>query len=275
MSSTLRPDSIAFAPPATVADLAAPSGAACLNCAGALSGAYCAQCGQPAATGRLTLRALAREVFAQVVELDHGLLHTIVDLLRAPGTMMKGYLAGRRRKYTGPVTFVVLATAASLLRSALIPGEKAALDAKFTHPDPVLLEFFGTARWAMYTDLAKFVAYNKLVFDAAMLIPIMLAVRFLFRKRGVNLAESGVFTAYTFGEATFISVVTTAPFHLMGMEGVAPGVMMLVIAGYLLYAGFGMFGRSFSVAWRVLLALVVGMSAISFGVGLIPFLLIR
>lgn len=211
---------------------------------------------------------------AQVAELDHGILHTFVDLVRAPGPMIRGYFAGRRRKYTSPLTFVLLSTGLSLLRSSLNPREREYVD-HVLKSDPVVMDLFGKPRYEMFMQIQQFVTSNKFVFDALLLIPVALAIRFLFRKKNLNLAEASVFTAYALGAATFLSILITLPWHLMGNEQDAGRVSVLISVAYVLYAGSGVFGKSVGTAFRLLVAYAVGLLAMTWGTAAIPFILIH
>ncbi|MDT0632476.1 DUF3667 domain-containing protein [Rubrivirga sp. S365] len=96
-----------------------PAPALCPNCGEARAGRFCAGCGQRELGGRLTLRGLWREFSSRVFNLDRGLLHTVTSLARSPGSVPRDYVEGRRRTYTNPLSFFLLATALSLLMYGL------------------------------------------------------------------------------------------------------------------------------------------------------------
>lgn len=105
----------------------APADPLCPNCGAAQAGPYCPECGQRALGGRLTLRGLWREFASRVFNLDRGLLHTVTSLARSPGSVPCDYVEGRRRTYTNPLSFFLLAATLSLLTYGLY--DEALLDA--------------------------------------------------------------------------------------------------------------------------------------------------
>jgi hypothetical protein len=75
---------------------------ACLNCGAALSGPYCAACGQPG--------HIERKLSHAFEELIHGLIHfdgkawrTLPLLAFRPGTLTRNYIHGMRVRYIPPV----------------------------------------------------------------------------------------------------------------------------------------------------------------------------
>ncbi|GAA3924521.1 DUF3667 domain-containing protein [Hymenobacter algoricola] len=89
---------------------------ACLNCEASLTGAFCAQCGQSAATHRFTLAHLLHEIPHSIWHVDRGLPYTLKEMLVRPGHTIRRYLAGQRVDLFRPVALVLLlAGAASFL----------------------------------------------------------------------------------------------------------------------------------------------------------------
>lgn len=85
--------------PATAAALPAY----CPNCAAAVHGPYCAQCGQETAIGVPTLREFGHEYLHTFVTLEGRLWKTLWLLIRWPGKLTTEFLAGRRRRYVRPL----------------------------------------------------------------------------------------------------------------------------------------------------------------------------
>jgi hypothetical protein len=97
-----------------------PAPAACLNCEAALTGPYCAQCGQDAHTQRFSWGYLLHEIPHSVWHVDKGLPYTIWEMLVRPGATMRRYLAGQRVRLFRPLALVLLvAGIASFLILAL------------------------------------------------------------------------------------------------------------------------------------------------------------
>jgi hypothetical protein len=106
--------------------------AACANCGAERLGDYCQSCGQHYLDGRLTIRRLWREFASRVFNLNRGLLATFVGLIRRPGHVAADYVGGKRRCYTNPLSYLLLASAFSLLMLQFSEGAlEAQMDAQF------------------------------------------------------------------------------------------------------------------------------------------------
>lgn len=226
---------------------AAPA-AACLNCGAALVGEFCHACGQSAAVARLDLRQLRDDFVRHSLSLDRGLLLTARELTTDPGGMLRRYLAGQRRRYASPVTYLFVGTALSLL--ALEVYEKR-LDAWTREAMALAMErnpgLLTPAQAAAYSEILLVFGKQMTVSTLATVLPFALILRWLFRRDGLNAAEAGVFTLYVFGHALAIHSLLT-PLLLLGAGekawqlyvGVVGTLFLLLVCGH---AGYRLFGR--------------------------------
>lgn len=163
----------------------------CLNCGTPLGGRHCAQCGQAAATARLGGRDLVRPLLG-LFDADRGWLHTAAELTRRPGGMINDYLAGRRVPYSEPLKYTTVAVALAMFALWLAPLPRA--------PEP---DAAASALLARANDLLQ--RYGNVL----MLITVPLLAggsRWLFRARGLNLAEHVVLSAYVFAQQNLLSL---------------------------------------------------------------------
>ena len=65
---------------------------------------------QSVETKRITVRSLINEAWHTLTHVEQGLWRTIIDLAIAPGKMLHNFLAGYRRPYQKPLSFLLLAT---------------------------------------------------------------------------------------------------------------------------------------------------------------------
>jgi hypothetical protein len=94
--------------------LAAPAAPtrACRNCNAAVTGEYCAACGQETQLRLPTARVFMREATGRYFSLDGRMWRTLAALLFRPGFLTREYFAGRRRRYIRPARlFLVLSLA--------------------------------------------------------------------------------------------------------------------------------------------------------------------
>ena len=152
----------------------------CRNCGAALSGPYCAACGQPRLAGRLTLAGLATDVARRVFRFDRAFGVTAWRMVRAPGRLVSDYLSGRREDLLDPVQFLISSVFVQVVVSA------------FTHwAAPAVGR---TSALAWLGQLSGVVAIKVLnIFWMGSLW------RLMFRARRYNLAEIFVFAMYAFG----------------------------------------------------------------------------
>lgn len=75
---------------------------ACVNCGTALSGPYCAACGQKAHVHR-TLSAIWHDILHSVLHFDGKMWRTLPMLLFKPGELTRRYVLGERAKFVSPM----------------------------------------------------------------------------------------------------------------------------------------------------------------------------
>lgn len=85
------------------------SGQACRNCGAALTGRWCAQCGQRnVGEGERRLGHLLGEALSAATNLDSRFWRSFGALLFRPGRLTRDYVDGRRARWLGPVTLFLL-----------------------------------------------------------------------------------------------------------------------------------------------------------------------
>lgn len=92
----------------------------CANCGEALTGPYCADCGQNEASPVQSLPRVVREFLDHVFNADSRIWRTLRDLLLRPGELTRAYLAGRRVRYTPPFRLYILVSLVFFLSLSLI-----------------------------------------------------------------------------------------------------------------------------------------------------------
>jgi hypothetical protein len=80
----------------------------CKNCNNPVSGNYCQNCGQKSNPKRFTIKNFFGEFLHGFFHIHNGLLFTIKELFLHPGTMLRGYIEGKRIAFFNPFTYLVL-----------------------------------------------------------------------------------------------------------------------------------------------------------------------
>jgi hypothetical protein len=114
--------------------------ATCLNCGTALTGSFCAECGQRDIPAYPTVRELAMDAVSEFSGWDGRVASTLQALVRHPGLLTHEFLEGRRARYISPlrvyltasVIYFLLAASASNLRveAAKKSGSKGSITAQ-------------------------------------------------------------------------------------------------------------------------------------------------
>lgn len=228
------------------------------------------------AAQRLTFAYFLREL-QHYLHLDKGLPRTVVDLVRRPGTMLRGYFDGTGRAgYTNPITYSLMAAAASLLayglyREPFVAWVRARMVEPVTAGQASGVPGMGDFMRA-YSDNLFQVTQHPAVTSITLAVPQALLLWLLFRSPRFNVAEAFAFALYAIGTFLFVHALVVSPIvyfsHAWGFAQVAGFGLQVAIA---LWLGLGLFGArlanaaklvvAFGVSlavWMVLLTIVVG-----------------
>jgi hypothetical protein len=91
----------------------------CSNCGSTLVGKFCASCGQQDRPLDVSLPELAREVYADVVELDGRFFASLRKLFFVPGFLTLEYFSGRRAAWLPPIRLYLIISVLYFAISAL------------------------------------------------------------------------------------------------------------------------------------------------------------
>lgn len=137
----------------------------CLNCGKECEDRFCPSCGQPTQTSRTTWKSFSISSIADMLRFKGPFLYTCREMLLHPWRVIADYTAGRRVRYSSPLLFLLtLAIYAALLYSW------ADIDANVTSNIYIM----------------RFYEFSSGMFTMCMLPPIILALRIIYRKRGVK-----------------------------------------------------------------------------------------
>ena len=292
MPETLPPPPLAApadrAPPDQEGPEGEGPGADCPNCGARADGRFCPSCGQHQMRGRLTLRRLWTEFASRVFNLNRGLLATVVGLSRQPGQVPLDYVEGRRGRYTNPLTYLLLASALSLLTlrfsedtvreqyrdqfesmEAERQAERAGRGVPHDHDgdgvrdhDPDEFERFGENLDALMADggalyiermLDGMKRYNQWLM-VLMCVPLTLVLRVLFGPAR-HLPEVAVFSLYVVGHGVGVLALALPVVVQFGQAAVLAS--SLVYVALAAWGAVRFWGEGWSAAARGAAAMVV------------------
>ena len=93
----------------------------CKNCGAALTGEYCAQCGQRERGRDIRVTDLVGEALEDLRHLDGRVWRTLVNLCVRPGRVTADYFAGRRAHYLPPLRLYLIVSFIVFLIISLAP----------------------------------------------------------------------------------------------------------------------------------------------------------
>ena len=165
----------------------------CLNCGHALhvSDDFCPKCGQAAQVHRIDMHHILHDVVHAFLHADKGVIHLTKELARRPGLTVKAYVAGQRKRYFNPFSYLVISVAVSVF----LVHNLHLLDVDTSRGNP------GTALAIKY--------FNWIMFAG---VPITaLFSWWLFRKSGYNYAENLTLHAFLGGFRIVFFVLVFTP----------------------------------------------------------------
>jgi hypothetical protein len=165
---------------------------ACGNCGAAMTGEFCAACGQRRAR-RLSFRRSLADGWAQVADLDFALARTFAGMCRRPGALVLEYLAGRRRHYSNPFRYAFVVTTVAVIAIGV-------LDIDITMPGIPLDTERDRAAVRLITTLMSYLFFPTILLLAWL-------QWWVGRKGRFAYAEVLVFDAYCLSHAGLFSIV--------------------------------------------------------------------
>ncbi|HAY34828.1 MAG TPA: DUF3667 domain-containing protein [Ignavibacteria bacterium] len=207
----------------------------CKNCGSEFTGIFCSNCGQKKIHGRITLREITHNFFHSFTHLDSGIFFLMKELLFRPGTVVREYLDGKRKKYFNPFQFLILAIAAATFLAV-----KFTLFGPNINPD-LIKGITEQQRFFILFNNFIYKYFNIILFVS---VPVAAAYsRLIFRKSGYNYAENLIFQTFIAAERTVFYIVLTPMIYFTKSNWtIGVGIYYLLWIIYFGYAFVGFFG---------------------------------
>lgn len=213
----------------------------CLNCATPLQDRqrFCANCGQKAATRRMTLADIGHDLLHAITHADHSVVSLVRALAVRPGAVAREYVDGRRKKYFNPFAFLVLIVGIA----ALVMANTRFLSFEGMPDNPVNRFLVNHLNLVMLGQVPLLAALGRLLFPAG----------------GRNLAEHLVLVAYASGFRSIVFTVVVVPVWL-AFHTPYGATVAVYIALWLVYLGiaYAQFMPGGSKGWNWLKGVLVG-----------------
>ena len=249
----------------------------CGNCQAALQGAYCHRCGQKH-LDTLTFSHILRRLQDLALDVERGLLYTLLRVLRNPGRVARRYVTGERKSFVGPLTVFVLSTTAlfivySTYQETYVEMQSAQIRSIWTTmgmaPEDVLAALPPEANITAVEDLAvRAFQVQQTVQTYLSLFICFLGALFLRLLLGTyTTVEITVFELYTTSQSMLITAVVTPLLVLVHPSLLLAGGLLTSI-GVHVYAAPAFFPETSSLTARILAPLAYLGSVVGFTVAL-------
>ena len=165
----------------------------CRYCGGAVSGDYCASCGQPVKLKKIDRRYILNEI-ADVLNVNNRMIYTIKSLVTNPGNNVRQYIKEDRSRFVRPISFVFINALIYTLVHYLFP-----LSIEDIMPQMEVEE--------MERSVFKWTQENSGYMTLLIGLFMAFGIKIFFRKAGYNLYEIFMFLCFVFGLTLLFDVV--------------------------------------------------------------------
>ncbi|MDH3708966.1 MAG: DUF3667 domain-containing protein [Cyclobacteriaceae bacterium] len=207
----------------------------CVNCGNPGSGAFCANCGQKLHVSRLTLKQFGRDIMDRVLGLEGMLPRTMKGLFTNPGSVIREYVEGNRKKYVNPVSYYFVMFGIYLLLLTMLNIDLADMvDAKGIQDSMTGAVGNGevSSEQAEMQAAIQKQAFKNIQFLGMLQFPfIAMFATIFFRKSGYNFMENIILPFYAYGHLVILNITAALVFKATGYYNIAIG--FIVSVGYL------------------------------------------
>lgn len=188
---------------------------------------------------RLTMGYLLKEGVRKFLSIERGWVNTARGLMVNPGSMLKDYIAGNRKAYVHPLSYLVLNGLIIFftmkmfnLQELMTGGEAMDLGGDIT---PMQVRSQEETNGLAFS--------NTNLMYMGVVIPFAIILRLFFRKTGYNLAEFSVVALYSISHAGLLSLLVMPTFVYWQYNALTYAVVGLSIGlCYFGYVSFRFFG---------------------------------
>ncbi|RNC89767.1 MAG: DUF3667 domain-containing protein [Allomuricauda sp.] len=217
----------------------------CKNCDASFEGNYCPSCSQSVgANSRLDLKTIVRDFLENAFNLDKGFVFTFFSLLKNPGFVANSYINGKRKKFTNPIKYLIIATAIQIVLIYVLYYEEEGLS--FINYAFLSDETNQQIRlWNEILTLEYPLTYNLIL-----LLFFPLPFFFLFRKLRYNYIELLIAMIYFYGTILILIQLIALIYNPMMGRNITFEIINAIGLAYFLFGLLTFYPRK-SVSFRI------------------------
>lgn len=205
----------------------------CKNCGSEVAENYCPKCGQKGDTHRFSVKHILHDFFHSFTHVDSGILFLIKELFLRPGTVIREYVEGKRKKYFNPFQYLILSIAAMVFimvkfdLGALIMG-----NLQFSGSNAELFQLQFTAFFYKYINIFQFATIPVLGFYSYI----------FFRKSHYSYAENLVLNTFLSAQRHLIFILFAPLIYFFKSSAPAINrIFLLLWTAYFIWAYIAFF----------------------------------
>lgn len=182
----------------------------CKNCGLEFKENFCSNCGQrKSANDRLRFMSVIQHFLDDQFDLSKGISYTLKYLASKPGEVGRMYIAGKRKRFTNPARFLIIAAALQALIDFLADKDRLIKEYQFYYHPSISEELSNSIeKWSYYLG-TEYTLSSTIFF--MLLIPLVLNA--FFRRPDYNYTELLVVSFYFNGLALISNVLLTFIFR--------------------------------------------------------------
>ncbi|MGI9547785.1 MAG: DUF3667 domain-containing protein [Flavobacteriaceae bacterium] len=176
----------------------------CKNCDSDFQGAFCNNCGQrKTANDRLAFRNLIENFLNDQFNIQKGFLYTLKYLAKKPGEVGKMYVEGKRKRFTSPSKFLIIAAALQALIDFLSEKDRLIREYHYNYYPNISEEFSSSIEYWNLNLGTEYALSSTILF----IVFIPLVLNTFFRRADYNYTELMVVSFYFNGIALIINTL--------------------------------------------------------------------
>ena len=237
----------------------------CKNCDSQFDGTYCPNCAQSIkANSRLTFKSIISDFFDNIFNLDKGFFYTFWNLIRRPGFVVQSFIDGKRKRFTNPVKFFIIATASQALFEYFFMQKEQGIP--FTNFSFLSNEMNQSMHlWNQILTLG-----NPILFGIIKILIWPLPLYFLFKRLNYNLAELITGMMYFFSTVVILLMLITVIHNPITKNNLSMELVIIIATSYMIYALLK-FYKNASMAWRLTRIIIALLILVTFRIFIVPF----
>ena len=237
----------------------------CKNCGFEFIGSYCPNCSQSVkANSRLTFKNIIKDFFDTVFNLDKGFFFTFWNLLKQPEFIVQGFISGKRKRFTNPVKYLIIATAIQALSESIIMFKEQGIPfTSFTFLSNELNQNMHLWNQSLTLDYPILFGIINLLFWP---IPFY----FLFKKLKHNIPELIAVMMYIYGTIVILIQIIAFIHNPLTGKNMPIELVSLLATGYMIYVLLKFYKRG-SISWRIPRIIIAMIFLFVFRIFILPF----